>query len=196
MKLDYVHDLQSVYRKILDALSRPGLIADLSGELSLVDPGLGSNGAFVLLALTLLDGDVAFAVSTGTDGSLARSLSRLTLAAQADIPHADFVFIDAGTSVSEAISAAREGTLLDPHLGATIIVMADSITENGSYLLSGPGIRDEARLGITGAEGWLEARAEKNREYPLGVDLYFVTSEGAFAALPRTTRVTLAGENY
>jgi alpha-D-ribose 1-methylphosphonate 5-triphosphate synthase subunit PhnH len=48
-----------------------------------------------------------------------------------------------------------------------------------------PGAGLEVGLG----REWIAARAAKNREYPLGVDMIFVDPEGRVAALPRTTGV-------
>ena len=39
LTLDIVHDLQSVYRKLVDSTSRPGLISDLRKEAALVRRG-------------------------------------------------------------------------------------------------------------------------------------------------------------
>ena len=75
---------------------------------------------------------------------------------------------------AEAIAQARPGTLVDPHLGATIVVEARSLSEDGCLLLSGPGIESSARLSVGMEGGWVAARAAKNVEFPLGVDLIFV----------------------
>ena len=69
------------------------------------------------------------------------------------------------------------------------MVEARSLSEAGSLLLSGPGIESSARLGVGLEGGWVAARAAKNVEFPLGVDLIFVDARFRLAALPRTTSV-------
>jgi alpha-D-ribose 1-methylphosphonate 5-triphosphate synthase subunit PhnH len=88
---------------------------------------------------------------------------------------------------AEAIASARAGTLVDPHLGATVVMEVPFLEEGGTLLLSGPGIESAARLAVGPDRCWVEARAAKNAEFPLGVDLILVDSRFALAALPRTT---------
>ena len=64
LKLDIVHDLQSVYRKMVDSTSRPGLISDLRKEAALVEDEdkQGCRPSLLLMALTLFDQEVSFKV--------------------------------------------------------------------------------------------------------------------------------------
>jgi alpha-D-ribose 1-methylphosphonate 5-triphosphate synthase subunit PhnH len=67
--------------------------------------------------------------------------------------------------------------------------LAETISEGGSLQLSGPGVEPGAALDIAPGGSWLAARAERNREYPLGVDMILADSAGRIVALPRTTLV-------
>jgi alpha-D-ribose 1-methylphosphonate 5-triphosphate synthase subunit PhnH len=198
MRLDAVHDLQRVFRKILAATASPGAIVDLAGEAELLDLELPLNRGILLVALALLDGETSFAVDSADRGAHGETVSHMTYAKATRPEEADFVFVLGGADPAGAIAAARIGTLVDPHLGATIVVEVESLEEEGGALeLSGPGIESLARLGVRPAAvpgaGWIAARAAKNREFPLGVDLILVDSRCRLAALPRTTVIREEG---
>ncbi|MDT8296906.1 MAG: phosphonate C-P lyase system protein PhnH, partial [Spirochaetaceae bacterium] len=106
---------------------------------------------------------------------------------------------------------AYEGTLENPHLGATIIMelasfhsnddsnqvpfsAADGAADSAEWILSGPGIPGEKRLWTSGKSHWMERRNSRNSEYPLGLDLVLIHSDGYAAALPRTTRINRVGK--
>jgi len=190
MKLDYVHDLQSAFRKTVTAFSFPGMIVDLSAELSRVEKELGFPPPLLLLALMLLDGETTFAVYASDGSRQEQSVSRLTLSKAADSAQADFIFFpDSSLDASLIIERSREGSLSDPHLGATLIFRTTELSEGDSLVLTGPGIEHEKIIRIGRDGDWLEARQQKNREYPLGVDLIFITDDGLLTAIPRTTKI-------
>ena len=57
-------------------------------------------------------------------------------------------------------------------------------------MLKGPGIDGERALQVDGLpQDFIQQWRENGAQYPLGVDLVLV-SDGAVAALPRTTRVS------
>lgn len=192
MRLDAVHDLQRVFRKILQATASPGTIVELAREAELLDLELPANKGILLVALALLDAETSFSVLSTDPEAQVDAIAHMTYARAVADEAADFIFAigEAGAArAAEAIAQARPGTLVDPHLGATIVVEARSLSEAGSLLLSGPGIESSARLGVGLEGGWVAARAAKNVEFPLGVDLIFVDARFRLAALPRTTSV-------
>jgi alpha-D-ribose 1-methylphosphonate 5-triphosphate synthase subunit PhnH len=189
MRLDPVLDLQIAFRKILEAMASPGSIVDLGREAGLLDLDIPFNKGILLVALALVDGETSFCVASAEPEAQGRTISQLTYAKAAGLGESDFVFAVGEGYAAEAIASAKAGTLVDPHLGATLVVEVSSLDEGGSLLLSGPGIQSTARLGIGLEPGWIAARSSKNIEYPLGVDLLFVDGLSRLAALPRTTIV-------
>ena len=187
MRLDPVHDLQRTFRKILSAQSSPGTLADLSGEAELLDLDVAFNKGILLVALVLLDAETSFYVASPGSEAHARTISQMSYARIAYPDEADFVFVLGGEGAAEAIAAAKAGTLVDPHLGATIVIEARYLSSEGPLLLSGPGIESTARLGVGLEGGWVEARRAKNVEFPLGVDILLVDASSRLVSLPRTT---------
>ena len=189
MRLDFVHDLQKVFRKILAAIAGPGSIVDLCAEADLFDLETGMNKGILLVALTLLDTETSFAVSASDPGPKGKAISQLCYSKVVDLELADFVFVLEGGDAAAAIAGARPGSLIDPHLGATLIIEVPSLGVGKELILSGPGIESSAGLDVGMGTQWLAARSAKNVECPLGVDLLLVDRNFHLAALPRTTRV-------
>lgn len=190
MRLDPVHDLQRVFRKLLAATASPGAVVELADEAKLLDLELPLNKGIVLVALVLLDAEASFCLSTpDSAGTRAQAISQMTYSRQAPRGEADFLFALGAEGAVQAIADAKAGTLVDPHLGATIVVEVESLREGGPLELSGPGIEASSRLEVGLDPSWIAARASKNLEFPLGVDLIFVDRHFRLAALPRTTRI-------
>ncbi|MEC1523816.1 phosphonate C-P lyase system protein PhnH [Neobacillus niacini] len=195
MKLDIVHDLQSVYRKMVDSTSRPGLISDLKKEAALIEAedNKGCTPSLLLLAQTLFDQEVSFKVFSTQADTVTQTINQLTYAKPTETKNADYLLIlqDAKKgSLEEAIINAKAGTLKNPHTSATIIVEVDSVTSGEALLLKGPGIHTTELIFLDLNENWLESRQEKNKEYPLGIDLIFIDQHHQLLSLPRTTQIT------
>jgi alpha-D-ribose 1-methylphosphonate 5-triphosphate synthase subunit PhnH len=191
VKLDAVHDLQAVFRELMLAVAFPGSERRIGEEASRIDIDAPLPKSLLVVALALLDAETSFALAPD-DEVAASFLARMTYARRVPLSEADFVFVPGGEgNIARAIAEAREGTLIDPHLGATIVALVDSLGSGPAIGLSGPGIESRAELRAGSSAPWLAARERKNREYPLGVDLYLVDVSGGIAALPRATRAVM-----
>jgi alpha-D-ribose 1-methylphosphonate 5-triphosphate synthase subunit PhnH len=195
LTLDIVHDLQSVYRKLVDSTSRPGLISDLRKEAALVEVEnqKGCSASLLLLALALFDQEVSFKVFSTQADTVSKTINQLTYAKSTDTKKADFLLIlqDAEKgSLEEAIINAKAGTLKNPHSSAFIIAEVESVTSGEALLLKGPGIHTTELVHLDINENWVESRQEKNKEYPLGIDLIFIDQNHQLLSLPRTTQIT------
>src|SRR2546430_8338331 len=105
--------------------------------------------------------------------------------------HADFVLIRGGDSGGE-LARVRQGTMLDPALGASAIYELDAVGEGPVALsLTGPGVAPRPRtLRLTGlAEAEVGLIQRTRAEYPRGVDVLLVDRAGRCAALPRSSTV-------
>ena len=83
------------------------------------------------------------------------------------------------------------GTLDQPHLGATVLVVVAALGEGPLHVhCEGPGIPDQRDLCVSGLDpDWIRARNQWTRRFPMGVDLVLV-DDHQVAALPRTTRTS------
>jgi len=193
VKLDLVHDIQAVYRKTLNSMSRPGLISNIRKQADQVDLEAGCFPATLIMMLMLLDTEVTFQVYAGDAGETAKLINQLTYATTAPAERADFIFVlhtAQGGDLEQALKAAYPGDLLDPHQAATIIIETPSLTNEQDWILTGPGIEKESYVKVETKGNWVQLRAKKNGEYPLGVELIFTDPRGNILCLPRTTRIT------
>ncbi|WP_057913218.1 phosphonate C-P lyase system protein PhnH [Peribacillus muralis] len=192
MNLDVVHDIQTVYRKLVTATSRPGNSVVLEREAKTLDIQMECLSSTILLARTVLDPEVTFKVISKAEEAVSRMINQLTYSKPVDLAEADFIFIlqDASDEqMKEALNMAKVGNLLNPHESAMIILEVPDVTKGVSMILSGPGIQEESFISLPNVSAWLGARNEKNKEFPLGIDMYFVDQQDRLIALPRTTQI-------
>jgi alpha-D-ribose 1-methylphosphonate 5-triphosphate synthase subunit PhnH len=201
MQLDIVHDVQQAYRRLVTATSFPGRIVDIGAEAAKVDLDSDLPRPFLLLAIMLLDAEVGSFIASERADRHARLLSQLTYSRTAPAEGAAFLFLAQGAwaAAPAAIDRASVGTLVDPHRGATIVLEVRDLGSppvgsgnTHSLVLTGPGIETATTILVDGPDGWVEARARKNAEFPLGIDFILVTAEGRMASLPRTTQLEVS----
>jgi len=184
---DPVHDAQSVFRAVLEALSRPGRLQTLEACDGLQAPAPLSRGLAALL-LTLLDGETSLHLAgpLGSDAAwmAARFHTGVRMAPRSD---ADFVAQRADEACWDGL---RLGSDEAPQEGATLIVEATGFT-GVPLLLSGPGIEHAQRLGGCGLPaGFWQQRIAMQAQFPRGVDLLIVCGS-QLVGVPRSTHVTL-----
>lgn len=179
---DEVFDSQRAFRLILEAMANP------TRKVSLRECAQKFHGGLtplLTIGMTLLDNEVSF--YTHGDEPLSDQLVSLTLSQRAALEAADFLFVPSAADAEAIIPFAKYGTLRDPHLSATVIVL-----DNGAGVhpmrLYGPGIDGVAELVVSdAAHAAILARDRQCYEYPQGIDLMFVSGEGELYAIPRLT---------
>ena len=192
MKLDLVHDIQAAYRKTLDSMSRPGLISNIHDQAEKITMKIGCFDATLVLVLMFFDTEIKFKICSKREAEIAKIINQLTYAKTAELGSADFIIVlhDAHSEdMEKALNMAYPGDLLNPHKAATIIVEADSVSNDRDLILTGPGIEKETQIKVPGSDRWIDLRAEKNSEYPLGVELIFTDRYDNILCLPRTTQI-------
>ncbi|MCU0605691.1 MAG: phosphonate C-P lyase system protein PhnH [Desulfobacterales bacterium] len=186
-----IHRSQKNYRRLLQALSRPGRVV----RLETVD-GPAPFAAARALAECLLDSEVGFCVAgSGGAAALQAAIAGATGARVSSLEDADFIFfIDGGGR--GGVCRARRGAFESPEDGATLVYCVDPPPAGGPerfrVRLTGPGIPGPAGIapemaGIPIAE--FQALVTVNADYPLGVDAFFVRPDGELMGLPRSTRI-------
>jgi len=181
---DSVFDSQKVFRLILDAMSNPSRIVNIKAY---ADRLYGNHTVFLAIAMTLLDNEVSF--NNCASHLLSDEIVSLTLAKKVQIDHADFVFVCEPNDIKNVIVNAKCGTPSDPHKSATVIIKNDG-DQVCRLLLSGPGIDGNTAIQATQTvKEAIISRDEQHYEYPQGIDLVFVSSDGELFAIPRLTRI-------
>lgn len=93
MKLNMVHDIQSVYRKVLNAMAKPGVIENLQKEADKVDIDINCYKSTFLIMMMLLDREVSFNVVSEMSIDVSSLISQITYAKVKPLEEADYIFV-------------------------------------------------------------------------------------------------------
>lgn len=171
-------DAARAFRACLTALSRPGQIATISGAV----PPAPLSVAAGTLALTLLDGTTPVHLAGALDCAVLRDW--LTFHTGAPIVGAaEAVFAFGTWEALQPVTRFAIGTAEYPDRAATLVIECAALTAAGARL-SGPGIKENARLSLPETAAFQANRAL----FPLGFDAFF-TAGDQIAGLPRSTIV-------
>lgn len=183
---DTVHDSQSVFNDVMQAMARPGSIRQITPGLS--PPAiLTPCCAAVLLALADYDTTVWLDQVAEADADTLRWLrfhtgTKTTL----DTEQAQFAVVTAPTTLPN-LGHFAPGTPLYPDRSTTIIVQVPDLQDGCGWTLSGPGIAETAQLAVPSLPASFVDQWTANRaRFPLGVDIIFCAPD-RLACLPRTT---------
>jgi alpha-D-ribose 1-methylphosphonate 5-triphosphate synthase subunit PhnH len=183
---DPVFDAQATFRAAMTALAQPGTVHEITAALGPPHPLHVGTAALVL---ALCDNDTPLWLDRQTPA--AETFLRFHTGAKlvSDASAAAFAIAADGRNIPSWNELAI-GTLEYPDRSTTLIVQLDTLTNDNGWHLSGPGIKDEARLQARPLPGDFAQRlADNHRLFPRGIDLFLVAGS-RIAALPRTTRVT------
>ncbi|WP_343465090.1 phosphonate C-P lyase system protein PhnH [Pantoea sp.] len=178
-----VADAQRAFRRILKAMSEPGVVVSLP-----LAQGWGAlSPAATAVLLTLVDQESALWLDPHLDSEILRSNLRFhTGVALVEARTAPFALAHAATDPDPAHFAA--GDNLAPEKSTTLIVEVAALSGGLTLRLSGPGLREPRAIAPQLPAAILRYLRERPHPFPQGVDLIFTCGE-AMMALPRTTDV-------
>lgn len=182
-----VHHAQSVFRMMMDCLSRPGTVQSIVPEIEPPRPLAVAAGA---IALTLLDHDTPVWLTPG----LAKSAVAEWIGFHTGAPltreksEARFAFAEAGAPLS-SFGLFATGTQEYPDRSTTIVLEVASLDKGAPLTLSGPGIRESATIAPQGLpDMFLRQWADNRALFPRGVDV-LLTAGRQMLGLPRTCKI-------
>lgn len=183
---DLIRDSQTTFKTLLDSLSRPGTINEITVELT---PPSGLNIACAAACLTLLDLETQVWLQPGLDKEIKDWLlfhtgCRFT----EDTKQADFALIwDIENMLN--LSQFKQGTPVYPEDSTTLLitVVTNDVRANSrSPQLTGAGIDKQITMPINLPDPFWQQWQNNHKSYPLGVDIYFF-SKNKVVGLPRTS---------
>lgn len=190
---DQVFDSQQIFRIILDTMARPGKIGILP-DINIKPPA--ENHYPFLVLLTLLDREVSFNVQGKETAKLSEVIRYLELntgSKQNDVEACDFMLVYGGNSKAQ-ICKAKIGSFRYPDKSATVLYDVDSISDENTLekeesllKLSGPGIKENCIVGLSGIGKKEMENLVSVREFPLGIDAIFTDKNGRIISIPRST---------
>ncbi len=188
--VDPVFNAQLVFRQIMDALARPGRVAEFNG---LANPPAPLSPTVASIAATLFDHDT----NVWLDPALARNeqvAGWLTFNTSAPLTRepldADFaILLDSGSL--PLLESFSQGTQEYPDRSTTLILQIASLTGGRKLCLTGPGIRDVDNSAPNGLpDHFFDQWASNGLRFPRGVDVLLAAPDGVIG-LPRTVKIAL-----
>lgn len=180
-------EAQALFRKILDAVARPGRVQDLSDA---PEPPEGLSRATAGIALTLLD----FETPLWLDPALRKGETQTWLRFHCGCPLVEEPAAAAFAIVADAATMPRleqfhRGEDKYPDRSTTVIVQTGSLTQGPPVTISGPGIKTTEQVCATGlVEDFWEQMHDNGKDFQFGVDL-MLTADVQLIGLPRTVQV-------
>ncbi|MBK1621984.1 phosphonate C-P lyase system protein PhnH [Afifella marina] len=185
---DPVFASQAVFRRLLDALSRPGRVVEMP-QLVAPPPPLKPAAAAVLAALADADTPVFLDKVLNASGEVRGWVGFHIGAPIVVVPARALFAVIADPAVMPPLSEFGLGTEQYPDRSTTLVVQVAGFSRGRSLWLSGPGIEDVAGVQVEGLPERLVEEFRANRAlFPRGVDLV-LAAPSAILGLPRSTRI-------
>lgn len=188
---DPTRESQAVFRRVLDAVSRPGTIQNVSFA---PDAPEGLDRAAGAVALTLFDFETPLWLDPALQGGKAESWLRFHAGCPLTTDPQDAAFaLVTDITAMPALGVFNQGDAKYPDRSTTLVIQLARLEGGPTVTLRGPGIKDEASLALPGLPAGFWDQVQTNgAQFQFGVDLIFAAGD-RLTALPRTTRVTLQG---
>ncbi|TKI69381.1 phosphonate C-P lyase system protein PhnH [Sulfurimonas crateris] len=162
------------FKSLSDALAMPGKITQIK---SVFDSYL------LGVANVLFFNEVTYYYSGDEDITL---IEAITNPKATTMQEADYILSD--VIDTRLINEAKRGDYLNPDFSATLILKCEDFN-NCTYFLSGPGIDGKKEVNLPCNKEFIDILMQKNSDYPLGIEIFFINSIGELIALSRTTKV-------
>ena len=178
-----VADAQSAFRRLLKAMSEPGVVVSLP-----LQQGWETlSPAATAVLLTLVDQESPLWIDPALDNQTLRTNLRfhtgVPIASHSDAP---FALLAGASNPDPGLFAA--GDPLAPEKSSTLIIDVAGLSGGLTLRLSGPGLREPRAIAPRLPQRVLAYLCDRPHPFPQGVDFIFTCGETAMA-VPRTTRV-------
>jgi alpha-D-ribose 1-methylphosphonate 5-triphosphate synthase subunit PhnH len=188
---DPTRESQAVFRRVMDAVARPGTIQHLAFA---PDAPSGLDRAAGAVALTLFDFETPTWLDPALRGGAAEGWMRFHCGCPLiDDPNKAAFAVITDVLAAPDLAAFNPGDAKYPDRSTTVVLQIPALEGGDRVTLAGPGIKGETTLALSGLPNgfWTQVQANHAR-FQFGVDLIFVAGD-RLTALPRSTRVTIQG---
>lgn len=178
-----VADAQRAFRRILKAMSEPGVMVSLP---TLPAWGNASCAATAVM-MTLVDRETPLWIDDALrDDALLSNLRFHTGAPITDSMDAPFALLHAKSSIG--IDRFSPGDNVSPEKSSTLIIDVTALSGGLTLRLRGPGLQERRAIAPQLPESVLHYLRDRHHRFPQGIDLIFTCGENMMA-LPRSTDV-------
>lgn len=165
------------FRPLLQALALPGSLEPFHGLY---------DSPMMAAASLLLYPEVTYHSNIVMDWSLIEAITGTTTDSG---PHADYLFC--GEAGQTFLEQAKSGSAADPEIGATLLIAIPDFSGGTAVQLTGPGVDGRLQCRLPVSSDFLQLRRDKNRHFPIGVDIFFLSDTKEVMGLPRSTMVDI-----
>ena len=186
-----VRESQLAFRKIMDAVARPGTRADFGAA---IEPPAGLGVAAATVALTLFDFETTVWLEPALRGGEAETWVRFHCGCPlTNDPAAAAFAIVTDVAAAPRLNAFNLGDAKYPDRSTTLILQVEALDGGKAVSLSGPGIKDQAAVTAKGLpEGFWPQMQDNNAKFQFGVDVLLVAGP-ALVAVPRSSQIQIEG---
>ena len=191
-----------VFRSMLDSLSRPGTISQLTALESVDVPRC------IIPLLAIVDVETRFAVidNISTAHNWSALIGSATGAPPASLAESSWV-VALSEPTRDNMEDLPRGSALAPERGCGLVVgcallsegfdHSDSTQESISIALTGPGVDGQKIVTISGISNYFfESLCDLNGSFPAGVDVWMVDQSGQILALSRSTQISILAQQH
>ncbi len=178
---DAIHEAQTTFRTLLDALAHPGRSCPITSPVTLPDRMFSTCA---VACLTLLDLETQVWLQPGLEIEpwlRFHTGCRLTQ----DPQQANFAVIW-DVVRSPALQAFNPGTAEYPEASTTLLIQVEGLVGGEAVVLEGPGILGERTIAPNLPAQFWQQWISNHHAYPLGIDI-FLFDQTHVMGLPRTT---------
>jgi alpha-D-ribose 1-methylphosphonate 5-triphosphate synthase subunit PhnH len=188
---DPTRESQAVFRRVMDAVARPGTVQDLALA---PDAPAGLDRAAGAVALTLFDFETTVWLDPALRGGEVEAWVRFHCGCPLVENPAEAAFaVVADLASVPALAAFNQGDAKYPDQSTTIILQLPSLDSGQTVVLTGPGVKSETEIALKGLSAAFWDQVQTNHaQFQFGVDLLLVSGD-RLTALPRSTRVNIKG---
>ncbi len=180
-------ETQAIFKEAMMAIARPGQLR----QIPIVAAPAELPTGLAALALALCD----FETPVWLDSHLASSPAvtdwlRFHTGAPITPNPSDAVFAFAISSdLVPELSDFAQGTDENPDRSTTLVMGVDNLSNGPGWTLAGPGVNGVEQLKTSPLRsGFMAERAVLSKQFPRGMDVFFVAGT-TLAALPRSTQI-------
>ncbi len=191
-----------VFRSMLDSLSRPGTISQLTALESADVPRC------IIPLLAIVDVETRFAVidNISTSHNWSELIGSATGAPPASLAESSWV-VALSEPTRDNMEDLPRGIALAPERGCGLVVACVLLSEgfdhggatqeSTSIALTGPGVDGQKIVTISGISNYFfESLCDINDSFPAGVDVWMVDQSGQILALSRSTQISILAQQH
>lgn len=187
--VDPTHDSQRTFRRLMDAMARPGRVVDLDVRLSPPVAGWEAAGA---IGLTVLDFETPAWVPASAEGDVLATWLRFHCGCPVTSDTAEAAFAFARAEALLPLADFNPGEAKYPERSTTLVMLCPKLVGGEQVMLAGPGIPAPVAIAPAGLsrDFWTAVIADRQR-FQLGIDLVLACGQ-QIIGLPRSTRISVS----